>query len=298
MIIGTVIGARLGHCFFYQPDYYLSNPVEILKIWEGCLASHGATNGIIFALWLYSRNRPDQSWMWILDRTVMVVALGGFFIRMGNLMNSEIVGKPSDLPWSMVFLQPFESALREFGNNQIAQFSIQSDSEKPAGEAVPLRMNVTFRQDAINEEAAKEFANVIVPSLIARSNGDEELIRPAENPGVILEKNAEGAVVMQMKLLGISRHPAMVYESLSTLLLFFLLLLIWYRNPFLPEGRLFGLFVTILFSLRIGYEFLKENQVDFEDGLLLNMGQVLSIPMLLAGIFITIRSFRRVEIKK
>ena len=108
MIIGTILGARLGHCLFYQPDYYLSHPIEILKVWEGGLASHGATIGIVFAMWLYSRKHPNQSWLWILDRIVIVVALGGAFVRFGNLMNSEIIGKPTDLPWGFKFFRDYE----------------------------------------------------------------------------------------------------------------------------------------------------------------------------------------------
>ena len=102
MIIGTVVGARLGHTLFYAPDYYLSNPIDILKIWEGGLASHGATVGILFALWLFSR-RQKFDYMWVLDRIVIVVALGGALIRLGNLMNSEIFGRPTDVPWAFIF---------------------------------------------------------------------------------------------------------------------------------------------------------------------------------------------------
>lgn len=199
MIVSTVVGARLGHCLFYQPDYYLSNPIEILKVWEGGLASHGATVGILLGLWLYTRKRPDQPYMWLLDRIVIVVALGGGFIRLGNLMNSEIIGSPTDLPWAFIFHKVDE----------------------------------------------------------------------------------------------VPRHPAQLYEAVSCFILFGVL----YRSYLVtkektPRGRLFGLFVWVLFSLRILYEFFKENQVPFEDGLPLNMGQLLSIPLVLIGLRIYLRSFR------
>ena len=103
MVLGTLIGARLGHCLFYDPVFYLANPIEIFKIWRGGLASHGAAIGIFAALYLYARNRPDQSYLWILDRIVVTVALGGLFIRIGNFFNSEIYGAPTDLPWAIVF---------------------------------------------------------------------------------------------------------------------------------------------------------------------------------------------------
>jgi prolipoprotein diacylglyceryl transferase len=102
MVVATVIGARLGHCLFYEPEYYLSNPVEILKVWEGGLASHGAAIGILFAIWLFARRNKLSFW-WVIDRIVVVTALAGFFIRMGNLMNSEIFGKPTSLPWGFIY---------------------------------------------------------------------------------------------------------------------------------------------------------------------------------------------------
>ena len=292
MIAGTVLGARLGHCLFYQPDYYLLNPLEILKIWEGGLASHGATAGIIFALWLYSRKRPDQSWLWILDRIVIVVALGGFFIRMGNLMNSEIVGKPSDLPWSFVFTQPFESAIRESAGADAEEINLK---KKGDAENTALHLQMVFRPGSADEKQAGIFAGQIIPQLISRSNGEEPHIRMSADPQIRISRDSAGRTILNMDLLGIPRHPAMVYEALSTLLLFGFLFMLWKHNPDLPEGRLFGLFVCILFSLRFAYEFLKENQVAFENDLFLNMGQFLSIPLVLAGIGILIWSFGKKE---
>ena len=114
MLVSTVIGARLGHCLFYEPEYYLSRPVEILKIWEGGLASHGGAIGILIGLWLYVRrfNKKTEkkkgekthiTYLWILDRIVIPVCLVGAFIRMGNVFNSEIYGTPTTLPWGFVF---------------------------------------------------------------------------------------------------------------------------------------------------------------------------------------------------
>jgi len=112
MILGTVIGARLGHCMFYNPNFYLTYPIEIIKVWQGGLASHGAAIGILIALFLYSKKKKDQSYIWVLDRIVITAALGGFLIRMGNLFNSEIVGKPADLPWAFVFVRNNEQIPR------------------------------------------------------------------------------------------------------------------------------------------------------------------------------------------
>ncbi|MCL2040370.1 MAG: prolipoprotein diacylglyceryl transferase [Bacteroidetes bacterium] len=103
IMVGTVAGARLGHCLFYEPVYYLSHPSEIFKVWNGGLASHGGAIGILLAIWLFTKSAKNYSFIWIVDRVVIVVALGGLFIRTGNFFNSEILGKPTDLPWAIIF---------------------------------------------------------------------------------------------------------------------------------------------------------------------------------------------------
>ena len=116
MLVSTVIGARLGHCLFYEPEYYLSHPVEILKIWEGGLASHGGAIGILIGLWLYVRKfnkstkkqkgeKQHITYLWMLDRIVIPVCLVGALIRLGNVFNSEIYGTPTTLPWGFVFVR-------------------------------------------------------------------------------------------------------------------------------------------------------------------------------------------------
>ncbi len=105
MIVGTIVGARLGHCLFYDPGYYLRHPMEILRVWEGGLASHGGALGVLLAIYLYCRRHPDQPYLWLLDRVVVPTALGGSLIRLGNLFNSEILGDPTHLPWAFVFLR-------------------------------------------------------------------------------------------------------------------------------------------------------------------------------------------------
>jgi prolipoprotein diacylglyceryl transferase len=102
MLIATVVGARLGHIIFYELDYYLANPMEVLKIWNGGLASHGAAIGILVGLWLFAR-KTKKTYFWVIDRIVIVVALAGVFIRVGNLMNSEIFGNITNVPWAFIF---------------------------------------------------------------------------------------------------------------------------------------------------------------------------------------------------
>ena len=104
MIVGIIAGARLGHCLFYQPAYYLANPVEILKVWEGGLASHGGVIGIIIAVWLYSRKVTRLSMLWTFDRVMVPTGFTAAMIRFGNLMNHEIYGGPTDQPWGFRFV--------------------------------------------------------------------------------------------------------------------------------------------------------------------------------------------------
>lgn len=108
MVPATVIGARLGHVFFYGPYWgpegYLSNPIEIFKIWEGGLASHGAAIVILLALWYFSNKVIKQPYLWMLDRIAAPVAIAGAFIRLGNLVNHEMVGYVTDVPWGFRFL--------------------------------------------------------------------------------------------------------------------------------------------------------------------------------------------------
>lgn len=102
MAFGVIVGARLGHCLFYDPGYYLSQPLKVFAIWEGGLASHGGTIGIFIGLYLYQR-RVEESYAWFLDRVSIVSALGASFIRTGNFFNSEIVGEPTTVSWAIIF---------------------------------------------------------------------------------------------------------------------------------------------------------------------------------------------------
>lgn len=102
VLAGVIIGARIGHCFFYDPLFYFSNPIKIFAIWEGGLASHGGGLGAILGIFIYSQ-KYKTSFIWLLDRIVVPTALFGVFVRFANFLNSEIIGAKSDLPWAVVF---------------------------------------------------------------------------------------------------------------------------------------------------------------------------------------------------
>ena len=202
LMICTVVGARLGHCLFYQPDYYLANPVEILKVWEGGLASHGGTIAIMIGMWWFVNKygrKHNFGYIWLLDRLAVATAFAAMFIRLGNLMNSEIYGHQTSLPWGFIFLQ----------------------------------------------------------------NGET-----------------------------VAKHPTQLYEALCYLGTGIVLFCIYkYALPKIKEGLLLGIFFIGIFFSRFLIEFVKENQVSFEEGMTLNMGQLLSIPFVLLGIFLIVRSF-------
>ena len=201
--LGIMIGARLGHCLFYQPDYYLSRPLEmILPItidsggaftftgYAG-LASHGGTLGLMISLCIYAYRNKINLWT-VLDNIAIATPIVACFIRIGNFMNSEIIGKPTNADWGVVFV-----------------------------------------------------AEDMIP-----------------------------------------RHPAQLYEALAYLIIFILGLIIYRKKGMsLHKGFYFGFCLTTIFLFRFFVEFLKERQVDFESNMFLDMGQLLSIPFIILGLF-------------
>ena len=112
IVIGTIVGARLGHCLFYAPLEYLQNPLSILFVWQGGLASHGGAIGVLLAVWIYHRKHQDLSYLWLADRLSIGVAFTAGCIRIGNFFNSEILGHPSDLPWAIIFAENHDNIRR------------------------------------------------------------------------------------------------------------------------------------------------------------------------------------------
>ena len=209
-MLGTVIGARLGHCLFYAPDYYLANPVEILKIWEGGLASHGGTLGIIIAVYYYSKRVSHKSMLWTFDKLVVPTGLVAAMIRLGNLMNHEIYGHPTELPWGFRFIE----------------------------------------------------------NLHQWKAGDEPVF-------------------------SLPSHPTQLYEATCYLITFVVCLWLYFRKEaWKQEGLIFGIFMILVFGSRFFVEFVKNDQEAFEAGMLLNMGQLLSIPFVLLGCFCIWRAIR------
>ncbi len=297
MLIATIVGARLGHVFFYEPDIYLANPIKILKIWEGGLASHGATIGILTGIFMYARKRPDQSYLWVLDRIVIVVALAGALIRFGNFINSEIEGKPTDAAYGVVFARVAEDALG--ANSAVNSVSAQKGNreENTAGTLKPVDLLVTFDNRGFEEDGIRNYLDTEAKYILSSYPSVQEHIfeDPDQPLNYTLRKTEKSNFEATIFTMGVSRHPAQLYESFSIFLLFLILLFIWHKQrALLPEGTLFGIFLIVVFGLRFLYEFLKENQVAFEDNLALNMGQWLSIPLVIAGVVVLAMRRRKV----
>lgn len=226
---GILVGARLGHCLFYQPDYYLNHfwemilPVHFLPgggwKWTGYegLASHGGTLGLIIALWLYCR-KTKMHYMDVLDMIAVATPVTACCIRLANLMNSEIIGKPTDVPWAFVF----------------------------------ERVDMLPRHPAQLYEAIAYFIFFLGMIYLYKQGR----IKQSEKPQTDFSKAAAGKATAGIA--ATSRHP---------------------------RGFFFGLCLTEIFVFRFFIEFLKENQVNFEDGMTLNMGQWLSVPFIVIGVY-------------
>lgn len=202
IVVGIILGARLGHCFFYEPLYYFQNPIEILlpikKIGEAYkfigfqgLASHGGTIGVLIAIGIYCKKYKTK-FLEVLDKVAIVAPIVAAFIRFGNFMNSEIYGRPTNGNWGIIF---------------------QRDD--------------------------------LIP-----------------------------------------RHPTQLYEAFSYLLIFGILFIIYNKKKEKPNGLILGVALVLIFLARFIIEFFKENQVGFEDGMAINMGQILSIPFIIIGLIL------------
>lgn len=311
MVVATILGARLGHVIFYQPELFIEDPLSIILPFEFSpfkftglqgLASHGGAFGILFALWLYSRKKkPGQSYLQVLDRIVILVALTGALIRFGNFFNSEIIGKPTDGPFGVVFVSRITEGLMEYQakNNPAESIAVKKNENLPAGAngRVPINFYVFFKSGT-SEAQASQFLNSDVKYFL--SYYKEYVDEPGTTP-LQYEMIAQpsGQMAAKVSTFGIARHPAQLYESISCVVLFVILFLMWNKDKAnLAPGKIFGVFMVVLWSLRFAYEFLKENQVEFEDALPINMGQILSIPLIIAGILIIIWSYKKSPAKE
>lgn len=275
-------------------------PIELVNFrftgFEG-LASHGGAIAILFALWLYSRkNKPGQSYLQVLDRIVILVFLTGALIRLGNYFNSEIIGKPTDSPLGVLMVNPVTHQLMmktANGSAPVSSIEYKKDTEKGVTENGKVGLNMyLFFNKGVSPDRVVSFLEAEVKSALLDQN--EFIDESIGSLNYKISQEPDGSFAAKVITTGIVRHPSQLYESISCFLLFVFFWWYWSRlKNALPEGRIFGWFMVILWSLRFVYEFLKKNQVSFEDAMDLNMGQLLSIPLVLVGIWVLVRSYRK-----
>lgn len=294
MVIGTVLGARLGHVIFYEPQRYLSNPIDILKTWEGGLASHGAAIGILLALYFYAKATKGQSWLWIVDRIVIVVAIAACMIRLGNFMNSEIGGKVTNTDYGVVFARDGEYLIeRRFQVIESVEASKGSSTDQLQAGIIPVDFEIEFKRGNYTEVELGQFLELELKSYFVNSPTLQENFVQSNDQALNFSITQSGGIFTAIVTIqGIAKHPTQLYEAAAYLGIFFILFGIWNRNRAkLPDGLLFGVFMVLLWSSRFMLEFMKENQVEFEDSMQLNMGQLLSIPLILVGFFLLFRAY-------
>ncbi len=302
VMIGTVVGARLGHCLFYEPAYYLSNPIAILKVYEGGLASHGGAIGILIAIYFFSKKVSKRSMLWSLDRLLITVALAGALIRSGNLMNSEIYGEPTNSEYGFVYAQDtrlsrtLKANFSQLKSIESVKYVSEQGESPDGGRSWPLDVVVTFKRHIQQENDALSILNYqLKPWLALSEKEDGSISNIYANPDDGVEvKIDKGRMVGVIKAWGIPKHPTHIYEALVYLLGFLVLMwMYWKKDAANREGLLTGVFLEFVFLSRFLIEFIKENQVGFESGMQLNMGQWLSIPFILGGVFLIVRASRK-----
>lgn len=316
--LGTFLGARLGSVFFYNFEYYSQHPLEILLPvtfeptfrftgYQG-LASHGASIGIITAIYIYinyaiilrfwppkisikRQQRSGQSYLWMADRLVITIALAGFFIRTGNLANSELYGKPTNSRYGVVFARDvIEQLKHSFPAIKDVQVTTSTLSATDANNYQPVTLTIALQHGSFEENTVRSFLEHHVKNTLLNAPAiTSHIAEPKDQPlSYTLSKNKQGSYVAHINTLGIARHPAQFYESISFLIIFCLLMYYWHRKrSALRDGALAGMFLMATFSLRLFYESLKPGKVVFENEMMtLLMPQVLSVPLIIIGLVI------------
>jgi len=257
--VGVLVGARLGHCLFYEPDYYLTSmrgfmemflPIRFtpdLTDWtfrgyEG-LASHGGTIGLFLALWLYARNNK-LGMLGVIDNVALSVPLVSFCIRMGNLMNSEIIGDVTDVPWAFIF---------------------HSREALVDGQLVP-------RHPAQLYEALAYLVIFFVQLYLFKKHDLPHFAPSTKTSGAKIFTAGSKA----------AHGTAAEYDLRG-------------GKTYVGNGYFFGFTLLSIFTFRFFVEFIKKEQVDFEQGMLLDMGQLLSIPFVIIGAWLMWNACRRIS---
>lgn len=298
VVVATVVGARLGHVFFYQWDYYRQHPVEIFKVWEGGLASHGAVIAIIIAIIIYSRKVLKKPTLWMLDRLVITIALAGCMIRLGNFANSEIYGDIGNSKMETVFTNPVREQIFRHYDKYIQSVDFNALEGEYITDSVIYPMYALELQFDESIAQAKQAEQVVLGSLKPLLERTRRENKNLLITGDRLEWVEGQPRTARVEAIGVPRAPTQLYEAFAYLMIFFILMRV-FQNPrwAARQGLIFGLFLILIFGFRFGIEFLKENQVAAEQGRDLNIGQMLSIPLVVIGLFFVFRAKAPKDVK-
>lgn len=305
MVIGILMGSRIGHILFYEPSLLNKNFFELFFFWQSGLASHGAAVGIILSMGFYSyyihkegfffrlkdRLRRGYDYYQVMDRMIIAVALGCSLIRIGNFINSEIIGKPTERNYGVIFTKPVENQIKnqlpfvkEITFTETGQFQKEG---RPILKTSIIFKNELYMESRIRKSIQKSLGFILPVNTHVGSHVINPLGSKVEHSFVRTPNSFE----LHLETVGIYRHPSQIYEAITYGFIWLLIYFIYNKHrKKLRPGSLFGLFLITIFPARFLLEFFKENQVAFENNLYLNMGQFLSIPLFLYGIYVFFRN--------
>ncbi len=288
-VVATIVGARLGHVFFYQWDYYSQHPLEIFMVWEGGLASHGAAIAIIIAIIIYSRKVLHKPTLWMLDRLVITVILAGTLIRLGNWFNSEIYGDIENSTFQTVFVDPPRQRIVANFADVIESVEYEALNKEEITDTVdyPIyNMHFEILPGVDRNLAAATIENRVIPYVNSFEKENRNILFP-KGSQLIWDENKPN--MAHVEVLGVPRTPTQLYEAFGYFLIFLTLYRIYLnKNLANRQGFIFGMFLILVWGFRFFVEYLKEVQVAREVGQTLNTGQLLSIPLVIAGIYFVI----------
>tara|TARA_B100000282_G_scaffold104137_1_gene73678 strand:- start:578 stop:1726 length:1149 start_codon:yes stop_codon:yes gene_type:complete len=307
MVFGILIGSRLGHVIFYEPEILSRGIQEIFFFWKGGLASHGAAIGILSGMALYSfkieinsfkinyidRLRRGYNYLQVMDRMIIAVAIGCALIRLGNFVNSETIGLQTQSNYGLLFVNPTEERIiQQLPFVKKVSFKETGDFYKVGQPLLNTKIffdNEDYKEDRIKESVKKTLSTLHPEKVYANSS----IINPFKGQIKYTFKRNNSDFYMEYQTVGVYRHPAQLYESLIYLIIGIIMFIVLYRYRInLRHGSLLAFFFITAFGGRFFLEYFKENQVKNELlelnnllGISLNLGQLLSIPFVLVGIY-------------
>ena len=312
ILIGALIGVRLGYVLFYEPNTILTKPMEAFLPFQfrpsfrfmgiERLSGYGAVIGIMLALWVFSLKKKEYSYLKVIDRVVIVIALTAVFVGVGNFFNAEIIGKPTSSSTGVIFARSVMDDLMKLpccimrtpgGPNPLQDVEIKPDTAlHPTNMGHSAVIMYLFFKPGATEELVKEFLIGDVKTFLY--DNSHVIYEPGDEPlHYTIFQESQDVFTGRVRTTGIARHVVQLYEAVSYLLVFLLLFVVWKKNKTsIPRGMLTGIFLIASGILNFLLGFLKVTHAPFESTMSLNMGQIISIMMMVVGGFILYSSIR------